>query len=188
MTLMKVFWLFMFFCFPAFAAELPLYEVNKEKSFIKFVATQNNAPIQGRFTGYNADIRFDNDRLSESTIMVEVDTGSVEVANPEFQANITLPEWLSTKAFPKATFTCKGINRIPGTDDYYADGQMTLRGKTAPVVINFQMEYFDASTAVAKGYVTLRRSDYAIGQGQWAADDVVKNEVRVEFRVAANKK
>ena len=171
----------------AFAAPVA-YSTVKEKSFIKFIAIMNGAPVEGRFNNFTADINFDHDNPADSSITVEVDTGNVTTANSDVQSNITLPEWLGTAAFPKAVFTCKKLTRMPSTENYYADCKLTLHGKTAPVVLNFQMIHFDQNTAIATGYVSLRRFDYNVGQGEWSHDDVIKNEVRVEFRIAAEKK
>lgn len=169
-------------------ADLPSYSVVKEKSFIKFTAIQNDAAIEGRFKDYTADIHFDHENLLDSSITVEVDTGSVMVENEDVQKNITLPEWLGVVEFPKAVFSCKRLVRMPESENYYAEAKLTLHGKTLPVVLNFQLERFDGEVAVATGYVSLRRFDYSIGQGEWSRDDVIKNEVRVDFRIFAEKK
>ena len=168
-------------------ADAPEYKVVKEKSSLKFFAIQNNAPVGGKFSDFTAIIRFDPDHLDESSVNVEVNIASVIVENPDVQNNIKLPEWLSAQAFPKATFTCKKFTRMPQSNNYYADGQLTLKGKTVPVALNFQMEHFDGTSAVANGYVTVHRNDFAIGEGDWSHDDEIKNEVRIEFRVAAEK-
>jgi len=177
------------FCIaPAVRADVPAYSVIKEKSTLKFFAIQNSAPVEGKFNDFIADIRFDPNHLDQSSITVEVNIGSVSTNDDDIAKNLKLPEWLNTDAFPKAVFTCKKLTRMPQSDNYYADGQLTLRGKTMPVVLNFQMEHFDATSAIAKGSVTLHRNDFGVGQGEWAKDDVIKDEVRVEFRIAAEKK
>ena len=168
-------------------ADIPAYKVIKEKSFLKFFAIQNNAPIEGRFNDFTADIHFDPDHLDQSSANVEVSTGSVIVESQDVLTNIKMPEWLSVAAFPKATFTCKKFTRMPQTNNYYADGQLTIRDKTVSAVLNFQMEHFDDKNAVATGYVSIHRNDFGIGQGEWSHDDVIKNEVRIEFRIAAER-
>jgi polyisoprenoid-binding protein YceI len=165
----------------------PAYTVVKEKSYVKFIAIAGTTPHEGRFESYSADIRFDPENLKDSSIKVEVDVAGVKVAADEVQKMVTLPEWLSAELFPTASFVSKTIIRMPSTDNYYAEGTLTLRGKALPATLNFRMEHFDAEGAVASGYVSLARKDFGIGQGEWAGDDVVKNEVRVEFRIAAEK-
>lgn len=171
---------------PAFA-DVPQYALVKDKSSLTFVAFMNGAPIQGIFNHYTADIRFDPKQLKKSSIKVVVDTGSVSVENDDVLKNIMQPDWLSVKQFPEATFTCTGLTQMPASQDYYAKGTLTLRGKTLPAELNFQMKHFDGNTAIADGYVTLHRLDFGIGQGQWAKDDVVQDNVRVNFRVVARK-
>jgi len=192
MRKIPILWLVVSFLLPlpALAANVPVpaYSLVKDKSMLKFVAIQNGAPIEGNFKDFTADIHFDPKQLDKSSIKVEVNTASVSTPNEDVEQNIKLPEWLSTQAFPKAMFKCTKLTRMPQSDNYYADGQLTLRGKMLPVVLNFQMEHLDDKTAIAKGYITLHRRDFGIGQGQWAKDDVIKDEVRVEFRVVAEKK
>jgi len=170
----------------AWGADMPAYTLVKEKSFVKFIAIQNSAPLAGEFKDFTADIRFDSDMLAKSSITAEVNIGSVSVANGDVQKNITLPEWLSAMAFPKAKFASKKITRTPRTDDYFAEGELTLKGKTMPVTLQFNLQQVD-NTAIAKGYITLSRSDFAIGEGQWAKDDVIGNVVRIELRIVATK-
>lgn len=168
------------------AADAPAYETVSKKSEIKFFAILNNAPVQGRFREFSADIRFDPEQPDKSHIAAEVNTGSIVVSHADAEKNIQLPEWLSTEKFPKASFKSKKITRMPFSDNYYAEGDMTIKGKTAPATLNFHLQQ-KGDVAVAKGFVTLKRSAYGIGKGEWAKDDALKDEVRVEFRIFAKK-
>lgn len=172
--------------FPAFA-DAPAYKIIKEKSYLKFYAINNGSPVEGQFKDFSASINFDPEKLSDSKINIEVQTVSVATDYDEVAKNLISKDWLATSDFPKAVFTSKAITRMPSSENYYADGTLKLRDKNVPVVINFQLQFPGSKTAIANGYVTLRRSDFGIGQGQWSKDDVVKNEVRVEFRVVAEK-
>jgi polyisoprenoid-binding protein YceI len=172
---------------PVFA-DAPGFALVPEQSSLKFIAIQNGAPVEGKFKNFTTDIHFDHEKPEASSIKVEVDTGSAVVANEDVEKNVKLPEWLSVDAFPKAVFVCSKLTRMPESENYYADGTLTLRGKTVPVVLNFQLDHFDGQKAIATGYITVRRNDFGVGQGQWAKDDVIKNEVRVEFRIVAQKK
>ena len=176
----------LFFAFPAFA-DAPTYKLIKEKSTLKFYAINNGAPVEGEFKDFSTNIKFNPDKLYESKITVEVVTASVFADYDEVVKNLLSKDWLATIDFPKAIFTSKTISRMPNSDNYYADGTLKLRDKTLPVTLNFQVQFSGDKNAIAKGYVTILRSDFGVGQGQWAKDDVVKNEVRVEFRVVAEK-
>jgi polyisoprenoid-binding protein YceI len=161
--------------------------VEGKKNTLKFVATMNGAPIEGAFKDFAVDILFSPNDLAKSKVKVEVKTASVSVANEDVATNIVLPEWLSVEAFPKAVFTSKTFSHMPATDNYYVDGELSLRGKTVPMVLNIQLEYVDDIRVLATGYATLRRSQFGVGQGQWESADVIQDEVRVEFRLLADR-
>lgn len=161
--------------------------VEGKKNTLKFVATMNGAPIEGAFKDFAVDILFSPNDLAKSKVKVEVQTASVSVANEDVATNIVLPEWLSVEAFPKAVFTSKTFSHMPATDNYYVDGELSLRGKTVPLVLNIQLEYVDDVRVLATGYATLRRSQFGVGQGQWESADVIQDEVRVEFRLLADR-
>ncbi|MEZ5691497.1 MAG: YceI family protein [Rickettsiales bacterium] len=179
--------LFLSFSFSALSA-VPEYNLNKEKSTLKFYAINNNAPVEGEFKDFSADIKFDKDNLKESSIKVEVKTSSVFAEYEELVSNLVSSDWLSVKEFPEAVFVSKTISRMPDTENYYSDGELSLRGKTVPVTLNFQLKFIGSDKILATGQATLRRSDFGIGQGEWAKDDVLKDEVRVQFRVMAVRK
>jgi polyisoprenoid-binding protein YceI len=174
------------FAFPAYS-EVASYKTIKEKSTLKFYAINNNAPVGGEFKDFSTDIKFDPDNLEKSKIIVEVVTSSVFADYDELVETLLSKDWLATTEFPKAVFTSKKISRMPNSNNYYSDGTLELRGKTVPVILNFQLKFVDDRNVVAKGYITLHRNDYGVGQGEWSKDDVVKNEVRVEFRLVAEK-
>ena len=169
-------------------AEVSSYELVPHKSLVRFFAIQNDAPVEGRFDKYTVDIKFSPEDVANSKIAVEIDMASLRTAHTDVSTNLKLPEWLSTELFPKAKFVSKKINRTPSTNNYYADGDLTLRGKTMPVTINFQLEeLINNDYVLAKGSATLHRLNFGVGQGEWADDKVIKNEVRVDFRIVAKK-
>ncbi|NBX02720.1 MAG: YceI family protein [Alphaproteobacteria bacterium] len=164
------------------------YLTIKEKSSLKFIATLNGAPVEGQFKDFSTDIVFDENQLDKSHIKVEVNTASVVAANDELASNVKLPDWLSVDKFAKASFVSKKINRMPSTNSYYADGELTIRGQKKPATLNFELDYPTGGRAIATGFVTLLRKDFGVGQGQWQDEGSVKNIVRVEFRIVADKK
>lgn len=168
-------------------AEVGIYEIVKEKSSLKFFAIQNNAPLEGKFSDFSADIRFDVDQLEKSSIRATVNTASVFLSYDEALKNIVLPEWLSVEKFPVATFVSKTISRTPNTDGFYADGDLTIRNKILPAQLIFTLTEY-GPRVVAQGNLTVQRLDYGVGQGQWTKTDVIKNEVRIELRIVADKK
>ena len=61
---------------------------------------------------------------------------------------------------------------------------MTLRGVAHPLTLPFTVE-IDGTKAHAKGHAAIVRTDYGVGQGDWASDQWVALEVDVTFDVTA---
>ena len=186
---MRAFWLSLLALMVATPclAGVPSYTVDPAKSRLVFFINQNGTEVKGSFKTFTADIVFDPNQLSLSSIKFEVDTQSITSTNSDVEASAKLPDWFSTEVFPKATFTSKTIVR-KDNDNYIAQGELTIRDKTVPIALNFFINHIDDKGAVAKGNIMLKRNDFGIGQGEWAKENIIKNDVRVEFVIAGIKK
>lgn len=170
-------------------AEIPAYALVPEKSSLTFTAIQNGAPVEGEFKRLTADIRFDPAQLEQSSVAVEVDLASVAAAYENVASELQKGEWFDVAHFPKAVVRTTKITQVTPTAGeanlYYADATLTLRDKTLPVVINFSLPRYTPEEAIAEGRVTLLRTAFGVGQGEWKNTDAVKDEVMVRFRVVA---
>lgn len=184
--------LFALLAFPAFAA--PQYALVKEQSSLKFVAIQNNAPIEGQFKHFDAQIAFDAEKLTESSITVTVDTGSVAASYGEVADELKKPEWLDAVQFPNAVFKSTNITAQVTSFQggkptaFVAEGELTLRDKTLPITLTFQFEKLDDKEAIATGKATIQRTAFGVGQGEWKDTGAVKDNVAIDFRVVAAKR
>ncbi len=172
------------FSIPAWAT-VPNYIVVKDKSSLQFTATQNGSPVKGKFKDFIANIHFDAQQLAQSSVEVTVAMNSVQVTDADIMSYITLPEWLAVKSFPQAVFKSTKITAAVQPNHFQAAGLLTLRDKTVPAMLDFELTPLDAKTTSATGKVVLQRSDFGIGTGEWAKDDVIKNAVKVEFQITA---
>jgi polyisoprenoid-binding protein YceI len=163
-----------------FVAAAPSWAIIPEQSSVTFTATQNNAPIKGKFTQFKGDIQFDPSQTKDSKIQFEVDTNSINMPLKEITDALKTPDWLSTTAFPKATFETVEINKI---DDkrFSANGNLSIRDRTFPITIHFTVDEFTTDKAQVKGNTTVKRIRYGVGQGEWANTDDIKNDVIVDF-------
>jgi polyisoprenoid-binding protein YceI len=174
-------------CFiPAALADAPAYDIVADKSSLKFIATQNNAPLQGTFKQFTARILFDPAQLDKSSIDVEIDLASLHMADMSVAQTLAAPEWFAAKDFPKAIYKASVIKHVKD-NQYIAEGELTLKNRTLPVALNFTMEKMDDTSAIAHGSASILRNDFMVGEGEWATDGSIKNEVRVEFHITAQK-
>lgn len=168
-------------------ADLPKWQIIPDKSSITFTATQNNAPVTGQFKTFTGEINFDTEQLSNSNVTITVDIGSVTTSYAEIAETLKKPDWFDVKIFPKATFKATSFSKM-GEHSYQANGTLTLRDKSAPLTLTFDLKPITKTTSVATGETTLQRTAFGIGKGEWANTDSVKDEVKVNFTLTATKK
>lgn len=179
---------------PADAAQAPVaLALVPEKSSLKFEALMNAAPVPGEFTRFAADIFFSPDAPEKAKIRVEVDITSLRVPNADVAAELPKPAWLDAGAHPRAVFTLTKLAQLgnPGGGlpaSYTGEGVLTLRGVTLSVPIDFQLTRWDEKGAEAEGKVTLLRTPFGIGQGEWRDTSAVSDPVTVTFRVRAKRR
>jgi polyisoprenoid-binding protein YceI len=163
----------------AFSA-VPTWKIVSDKSDITFSATQNGAPVTGHFKKFTGDIAFDPAQLNESHVQINVDMTSVTTSYGQVADTLKTADWFSVSVFPQAVFKADHFTKT-GDHSYQADGKLTIRGKTLPVVLTFDIDAFSKSNAHATGSTSLKRTAFDVGQGDWAKTDEIKDDVTVKF-------
>ncbi len=160
------------------------WSVNNDNSKLGFFATQAGAEFEGGFKSFNSQIKFDPAALADSKVKITIAIKSVDTQSADRDANITNPDWFNTAEHPEAFFETKLIEK-KGEGEYIAVSDLTMRGVTKEVSLPFSLN-IDGNTAHAKGEVTVSRTEFGIGQGQWAASTVVGDDVRIFFDLRAD--
>jgi len=172
----------MLFCFSALSCYATQWQLDAKNSTIAFVATQNNAPIQGHFSVYKGDINFDPAHLDASTVNITIETGSIAFSYQPITEALKTAQWLDVANFPVATFKASRLINAGG-DKYQANGLLMIKGKSLPIEVDFIIEKSHEDKMIAKGKVTIQRLIFGIGQGEWADTSDIKNEVVVDFNL-----
>jgi polyisoprenoid-binding protein YceI len=163
------------------AAQQP-QKVAADKSYIRFVVRQMNAPIEGRFGKFDGSVAFDPAHPEATKGEFEVDLASIDLGNEEGETEAKRKPWLNVEAFPKAKFSATSVKALGG-NRYEARGNLTIKGTTLPVVAHFTLS--DAGgTRTVEGEFPLKRLQYKIGEGAWSDTDTVADEIVVRFRFA----
>lgn len=159
--------------------------LDKSASKLEFSATQTGKGFKGAFSSFDADIRFNPEDLSTAKIVVTVNTSSASTGDKQRDAALPTSEWFYSKAFPAATFASSKVT-AQSDGSYLADGALTIRGISKPLGLPFTVE-ISGDRAVAEGEVTLMRSDFGVGQGEFATDEWVGFDVAVQFHIEAGR-
>lgn len=123
---------------------------------MSFTVKQMQTEIEGQFTGWSADITYD-DATRAGQVAVSIPLSGMSLGAVTDQA--AGPEFFDVANHPTAVFTAD-IADIAG--QLQATGTLTLRGKEVPVVLPFTLT-IEGDTATMAGEVTLDRRDFGMG-------------------------
>jgi polyisoprenoid-binding protein YceI len=128
------------------AVEIPGYvtgtwtvdPVHSEVSFV--VRHMMVSKVRGRFDKFEGAITTASDPL-QSAVTATVDLGSVNTGNETRDNHIRSEDFFHTEKHPTMTFRSTGLRRV-GDNDYFLDGDLTLRGITRPVTFRLEVNGF----------------------------------------------
>jgi polyisoprenoid-binding protein YceI len=163
------------------------WQIIDNKSKIEFVATQNGSKVNGSFKKFSGKINFDPNLLEKNSVEIEVDTSSIEISFLEAVETAKSVGWLATETYPKAVFKSENFIAMPGKNNFSAKGVLQLKGKTVPIILNFNLKAINERYAYAIGNTVLKRSDFNIGDKNINKSNGVLDEVLVNFEIQAKK-
>jgi polyisoprenoid-binding protein YceI len=171
----------------AFAAHgVEFNQTDLAASSVKFVSKQMNVPVDGSFRKFSAQIKFDPAAPGQASTQLELDLASIDAGSKDANEEVAGKLWFNTKQFPTARFVSSSVKALGG-DRYEVSGKMTIKGKTQDVLVPATFTA-QGNSGVFDGSFTIRRGDFAIGEGSWAKFDIVANEVQIKFRITATGK
>jgi polyisoprenoid-binding protein YceI len=169
------------------AAQAPAssWMVDKVASRVGFRAAMNGTAFEGRFQRYDSRIAFDPANLKGSRIAATIDVASAVTGDAARDEALPSSDWFSAKAHPRATFVSRSITAA-GPGRYVAAGDLTLRGVTRAVNLPFTVA-ITGDTAKANGALTLDRTAFGVGQGQFRTAGTVDTKVTVVLALTARR-
>jgi polyisoprenoid-binding protein YceI len=142
--------------------------------------------VEGVFTRWDADVRFDPQDVGASSIKVNVDAASAATGDAERDQALPSADWFDAKRFASATYETQSISDL-GDGKYEATGTLTLRGTSRAVPLRFTFTVADG-VATMKVQSALTRTDFGVGQGQFATGGTVSADVAVEAELRLTRK
>jgi polyisoprenoid-binding protein YceI len=172
---------------PALAAE---WLVDPAKSSLGFVGQQSGKSFEGRFKSWQAEISFDPEAPAAGHARVVIDMASASTGDRQRDSALPEADWFDVKKAPQAVFTATSFTAA-GPGQFVAQGSLDIRGLVKPVSLPFSLEFSGdgaARTAHAKGGLDLLRTDFGVGQGEWADGSFVALKVAVVVDLIAHVK
>lgn len=180
--------IFLFILLPTYSfAAVPSWKIIPAESTLTFTATQNDAPVTGEFKKFSAEINFDPAQLNGNNIKVIVDLNFISDPYNQLADTLKGADWFDAHKYPQAIYTASNFIKT-GDKTYQAHGMLTIRGKTLPATLTFTQLEYSQNKAKVQGSTTIKRTAFGVGRGDWMDTNTVKDEVRIDFTVAAEKK
>lgn len=172
---------FAFGFFPC--AEAAKYtQVNQAASTLSFTYNQFSSRVYGTFGQYTATLDFDttNPTAGRAELIIQLD--SINAGSDDANTELKKPAWFDTQKYPEARFESTGVKAL-GDNRYSITGKLTLRGITREVAVPVLLKEENA-IGIFDGQLTLKRSDFKVGEGEWG-DTVVSDDINIRFRMVA---
>jgi len=168
------------FALPAAASQ---WVVDSEASTLGFEATVFGSVVPGSFGSWNADIEFDEAALEAASASVTIDMTSVDTGDDTRDSSLKGSEWFATSEFPEASLKSTAF-RQTGDGAFEMDADLTMRGTTRSITLPFALSP-SGDGVRAQGSVTIDRTEYGVGQGDFVTGATVALEVTISIDVAA---
>ena len=175
---------FIGFLIAASAAQAVEYgTVQTDKSTLTFTSRQMGVPVQGRFPKFTMHIAFNPAKPEVAKVDINIDLASIDAGSKDANDEVVGKQWFNTKMFPAASFTSSAV-KATGAGRFEVTGPLAIKGRAVPVTATFTFKV-EGTNGIFDGGFTMKRIDFAIGEGPWADVSTVANEIQVNFHVVA---
>ena len=170
--------------------KLPLktneWKLLPEKSSVNFVASQKDSTIRGSFKKIDGQIIFDKDAQKGNSLIIVIDTSSIDVSYSEALLALKSQSWLAISSFPQATFKANQFNRL-SDKSFIANGTLTIKGKSIPTNVTFNLAEYSKVSAVAVGTFIIKRSNFNIGNKDPKLSSGIDENVEISFKISGER-
>ena len=146
-----------------------------------FQPTWEGESVPGRFGEFDVRLDTDDGGIAGAELEVTVNLESADMDDPDINEAIADAEWFAVSEYPVATYTSDSIEKT-ADGAYLASGHLDLKGARLPVDVPFRWSS-NGDRAEMSGEVTVDRTRFDVGSGEWAGGDTIGTGVRVSFRV-----
>lgn len=157
-------------------------QVNETASTISFTYKQFSSRVYGTFSKFKATLDFDTQAPTAAHAALTIQLNSIDAGSTDANDELQKPAWFDTAKYPQATFESTGVKAL-GDNRYVITGKLTLRGTTRQVDVPVLLKA-DNAIGIFEGKLKLKRSDFKIGEGEWA-DTAVSDDINIKFKMVA---
>ena len=158
-------------------------DVNRTASLISFTFKQLGQRVYGTFSEFEGSLDFDTQRPEAGHARLKIQLASIDAGSPDANDELQRASWFDTATFPVGVYESTGVTAL-GNNRYKIDGNLTIKGTTRAVTVDVLLKEQDG-IGVFDGEFILNRCDFKIGDGEWAGNSVVSNDINIKFKMVA---
>ncbi len=169
------------FCATAQAVEYT--DVNRTASQISFTYKQLGQRVYGTFSDFEGTLSFDTQKPETGHALLKIQLTSIDAGSPDANDELQRASWFDTATYPVGVYESTGVTAL-GDNRYRISGNLTIKGTTRPVDVDVVLKE-QSGIGVFDGEFILKRGDFKIGEGEWAGNSVVSNDINIKFKMVA---
>ncbi len=152
------------------------WKIDSEKAMVKFSLTAHGQELIGNFKVAKGIIKFDENDLANSSIDCSIDITTINTGIEARDKHLQSKGFFGAATSPICKFTSTKIEKT--ATGFTATGNLLLKQTTKEIILPFTYEGTKTS-GTFKGSFRIKRSDYAIGEG----DDDIGDEVTISLDI-----
>jgi polyisoprenoid-binding protein YceI len=149
--------------------------------------------VRGQFNEFTGSVFLDAENPANSKVEITIKAASVDTRNADRDAHLRSNDFFAMEEYPEITFRSTHVEQA-SENEYYVTGDLTIRGTTKPVTVNFQLTGSAADPwgnfrVGFEGQTTINRKDWGVSfnAAMEAGGVLVSEKVNLEFEVEAVK-
>jgi polyisoprenoid-binding protein YceI len=166
------------------------WNVDQAHSKLSFTGKQSGDSYSGSFARFTPEVEFGPVTAGQAAvpakIKVSIDMLSVKMGTDDQQDAVTGKDFFDVRQFAQAVFVSEGDAAVT-KNGYSLKGNLTLKGVTQPVTLNFTLKEAGGVTT-AEGEAVVQRNALKVGVGDYASDGWIAYPVTIHFTIAATPK
>lgn len=166
------------------------YVIDPVHSELSFRIRHLVGRVAGTFTEWGGTVVVDPADLAGGSVEVTVQTASISTLNADRDAHLRTPDFFAADSFPTMTFRSSRVE-VDG-DRLKVHGDLTLRGKTKPVVLDgrytgrIAKDPWGGERIAFVASTTIDRQDFGVSFNQTVEEmSVIGDEVEIEIAIEA---
>jgi len=149
------------------------------KSTIVATFRQESVAVDTPFRKFSGRIVYDASQPLAASANLDVETGSLDLGDPAYNAEIRKQAWFDSASFPLATFRSTAVKAVSATR-FEATGALSIKGRVLSITVPVAVSAGVTGTAFDGTLLVSRRAFY-IGDPSW--NDVIEDQVNVRFHL-----